>query len=100
MKPCSRGSPNGPPPGPVFGCFGLVTPEKRVPEVLRAFGRGLHHANASRATPVLERRLGRAPRVYTWPYGAHSSVGWQAIAAQTRDLYARLLQKRAAGLNP
>ncbi len=27
-------------------------------EVLRAFGRGLHHANASRATPLLERRLG------------------------------------------
>ncbi|MBK7862794.1 MAG: peptidase M3 [Archangiaceae bacterium] len=29
-------------------------------EVLRAFGRGLHHANASRATPLLERRLGDA----------------------------------------
>jgi hypothetical protein len=27
-------------------------------EVLRAFGRGLHHANASRTTPLLERRLG------------------------------------------
>ncbi|MBL8954289.1 MAG: peptidase M3 [Myxococcaceae bacterium] len=27
-------------------------------EVLRAFGRGQHHANASRTTPLLERRLG------------------------------------------
>ena len=27
-------------------------------EVLRAFGRGLHHANASRSAPLLERRLG------------------------------------------
>ncbi len=27
-------------------------------EVLRAFGRGLHHANAARTTPLLERRLG------------------------------------------
>lgn len=29
-------------------------------EVLRAFGRGLHHANAARTTPLLERRLGDA----------------------------------------
>lgn len=29
-------------------------------EVLRAFGRGLHHANTSRTAPLLERRLGDA----------------------------------------
>lgn len=53
-------------------------------------------ADAAQSRAVLERRLGRAPRIFVWPYGAHSSVGWQAIAAQGFRLSLTLDDTRAA----
>lgn len=37
-------------------------------------------ADVAESRAILERRLGRAPRVLVWPYGAYSHVGWQAAA--------------------
>ncbi|MFP5441381.1 MAG: poly-beta-1,6-N-acetyl-D-glucosamine N-deacetylase PgaB [Gammaproteobacteria bacterium] len=39
-------------------------------------------ADLLQSREVLLRRLGTVPRVLVWPYGAHSSVGWQAAKEQ------------------
>lgn len=35
-------------------------------------------ADLALSRDILAQRLGRAPRVLVWPYGAYSNVGWQA----------------------
>lgn len=45
---------------------------------------------------ILARRLGRAPRVLVWPYGAHSHVGWQAALRAGFRLSLTLDDTRAA----
>lgn len=56
-------------------------------------------ADVANSRDILARRLGRAPRVLVWPYGAHSHVGWQAALRAGFRLSLSLDDTRAASVD-